>query len=378
MGSAERHIITMIGQTIYLNEESARKQVSMPFWAYHALKRGSEGTMTKGLVAYETLLLANEEYTDSFTDIEAQVDEQFASEVGAPSLEYLNKTKFSDRSDGVDELVQRVADGDPFGTAERVNVHLPVSLVDQIEGRGLGMEIAHGLAHTQVAPWSSRIERCEVKKQLIQFARGERVVEPHPFVEAVMEEDSSRWDIDPMLPDFAYDNWWESPDVTFGMISERGTEIKQSHTHRVPALQAAVTNADGVVTRSDVIDVVMEDMGVATRATAEKYADRLDFGESGGVEVDFVSDGLKEIAQMARDKMPDGHGLANLSAHELLLIDESVYDVDGSYPSSEDALEALESLWSMSKRTEMSPSGRAKANAAFYEFVSGQMGFYEE
>ncbi|GGC49927.1 hypothetical protein [Haloferax sulfurifontis] len=364
----------MIDSTIYLNEESERKQVSMPVWAYEALKRAANGTaMTKGLVAYEALLLENDKYEDAFTAIESEVDDQFVDVVGTDSLAFLQKKKFAARSEGIDELVRRVADGDPHETAERVNLHLPVSLTAQMEGRGLGSEIAHALAGVQIAPWSSRIERCDIKRQLITHARGDHVADPHPFVEAVMAEDPSHWDIDPMLPDFEFDNWWESPNVTFDLIHQRGTEIPNTHTWRVPALQAAVNNAEGAVTRSDVVDAAMDGMHVSTPETARKYADRIDFSESGGVEVDFVADGLTQLAEMARDKMPDGHPKENLPAHELLLIDEEVYDVDGAYPSEEDARDALESVRYMTDAGSASAPFQTKANAAFFQWLDREI-----
>ena len=92
----------MIGQTTYLNEESERKQVSMPYWAYHALKRGAAPSMTKGLVAYEALLLTHDKYSDSLTDVESLVDDVFAREVGTRSLDAINKIKFADKADCVD------------------------------------------------------------------------------------------------------------------------------------------------------------------------------------------------------------------------------------------------------------------------------------
>lgn len=369
----------MIDSTIYLTEESERKQVSMPVWAYATLKRAAaSGSMTKGLVAYEALLLENGKYEDSFTRIESEVDDQFATEVGVDSLAHLNKKKFCDRSEGIDELVRRVADGNPHETAERVNLHLPVSLVEQMEGRGLGSEIAHALAGVQIAPWSSRIERCGIKQQLITYAREEHVDDPHPLVEAVMEGNSSRWDIDPMLPDFEFDHWYESPNVTFDIIRQRGTEIPNTHTWRVPALQSALSNADGKVTRSDVVDAAMEGMGVSTPETAQKYADQIDFSESGGVEVDFVSGGLSEIADMARDQMPDGLPKADLPAHELLLIDEEVTDVDGAYPSEDEALEALESVHNMTDAGPASAPFQTRANQAFFRWLDREIEAFAE
>ena len=364
----------MIDSTIYLNEESERKQVSMPVWAYKALQRvANSGSMTKSLVAYEALLLEDGKYEDAFTAIESEVDDQFATEVGTDSLAFLQKMKFSERSEGIDELVRRVADGDPHETAEHVNLQLPVSLTAQMEGRGLGKEVAHALAGVQIAPWSSRIERCDIKRQLISHARGDHVADPHPFVEAVIDEDSSHWDIDPMLPDFEFDNWWESPNVTFDLIHQRGTEIPKTHTWRVPALQAAVNNAEGAVTRSDVVDAAKEGMGVSADETARKYANRIDFSASGGVEVDFVADGLTEIAEMARDQMPDGHEKANLPAHELLLIDEEVYDVDGAYPSDDEARDALESVRNMTNAGPGSAPFQTKANAAFLQWLDREI-----
>jgi len=351
--------------------------VSMPFWAYDTIKKlssdATNSTFTKGIVAYEALLVSNDKYEDSFSQIEAQIEADLSDVVGVDISENINKIKFADTDEAITNRAKSVTDGDPYTTAEQVNLHLPVSLCEQFEGRGLGQEVARGVAHIEAAPWSSRMERAEVKRQLLTYARGDRVEEPHEFVEAVMEGDTSRWDISDLVSAFKYDNRWEDPDITFDELEEVALEIPQTWRKRVPALQKAVSNVDGSITESEVVDWVMANMGVATRSTAQNYVDKIDFGKSDGIVVDWVTDTMQERAKHIRDDMDDDHQMQSKSDHELLGLHESVYDIDGVYASVEEAENAIDTI-SAENRTSRKIT---EQQSQYFKIIRAKLDFVE-
>lgn len=338
----------MIDKTILVDDISERKQVSMPFWAYFALKQASSKrtnrTFTKGIVAYEALLLANDQYKDSFTKIESQIDADLSDTLGTDISEPINKIKFANGEDSKFILANEVTDGDPYTTAERVNLHLPVTLCDQFDGRGLGHEVARSLIHVTSAPWSSRLERADVKRQIMTYAKGERVDEPHPFVDAIIQQDTSTWDIQNIISACAPDNPWEDPNITFESLQPVAMDIPHTSKKRVPALQLAVNNLEESMTQSDVFDWIMNHMDVDTPATAQKYVDNIEFDNAWGINVDWVIEEMTSRADYIRTVIPDDHPLQSKSDHELIGLTDGVYDVDGVYDSTEAAEDAIDSI----------------------------------
>jgi len=226
----------VVDNTVYCDEMGVRKQLTMDGWAAQALTTASN--ITKGVVAYECLLMANHDYNDEFSRVEQRVIDDEDELIGA-----LDDMVSSRVSNAKQTLVDDCEYDDPH---ERVDadIYIVESLVEELPQRYVGDEIAESVAYVVASPWSSRYDRLADVQDLITYRDSNELPdEASDFVRDIVSGESQRWDVN-ALHDIVTDDedWWESDDVVPPELVKRGTEIPKSSTRRLPPVKTAWAN----------------------------------------------------------------------------------------------------------------------------------------
>jgi hypothetical protein len=192
----------VISETTLLNRESARKQVTMPAYAVSALKSGEIKQMTKGIVAYECLMLANEEYEDSLQQIRARVTDELEGALGGLLVRDALKKIIRSRAPVAVEDLQLECEYDyPDRELSHVNLHLPTTLIEQLPmERYVGEHVKDAVVFTVASPWESRVELVTDLLDLLALTRSEEPEEPSEFVVEVMTGRSNRYAAEVLEP----------------------------------------------------------------------------------------------------------------------------------------------------------------------------------
>lgn len=185
----------VISETTLLNRKSSRKQVTMPAYAVSALKSGEIKQMTKGIVAYECLMLANEVYEDSLQDIRTRVIDELEEGVRGLSVQETLKKIISSRVPVAKEDLRMDSEyDDPDADISHVNLHLPTTLVEQLPmERYVGEHVTEAVVYTVASPWESRVELVRDLFDILALSRGEEPVDPSGFVIEVTTGRSNRF-----------------------------------------------------------------------------------------------------------------------------------------------------------------------------------------
>lgn len=263
----------VISETLLVDEEPSRSQLTMPAYAVSALQSGRIKKMTKGMVAYECLMLAHEEYKDSLQDIRIYLLDELEGEVSGLSVrDELKKIILAVEEDGRGELVFECSFEDPMAKIDHVEVWLPASMEREFtRKRYIGELISDAIVYAVASPWSGRTELINDLIDLLELARGGEPEEPSQFVidvmtgrsntyhseslqplhEAVMgdspfqplDRDGKRTDVDESVdgvPAWASEYDWEavglepSSSVDFIRGKELISSVKQTPKQRVP------------------------------------------------------------------------------------------------------------------------------------------------
>lgn len=263
----------MIQNTVYLNEESERKQLTMPFWAYEFLKSDDGESMSKGVKAYEALLFAFDEYEDSLTDIESNIDDQLESFASHSLFTAVQKIKNEKHS-------LENADFDSEERADRINIHLPVSLTEQLTVKwGIGDHIAEAIYEVEESAYADRLDRINCKREIVNYLQDKRTAVDHPVAQAVIDGDSDVYDVDEAHAELQYitdDEWYLADSVTVDQIEDRGSEISdKDRSGKIQALETAVENSDEELDEEELVQLAKKAFDVED-STAAGYVDDID------------------------------------------------------------------------------------------------------
>lgn len=283
----------VISETMLVDVEPTRKQLTMPAYAVSALQSGKIKKMSKGIIAYECLMLANDEYNDSLQRIRSRVVCELEKSLGGLSWqEVVRKIILSREGEARLELFEKCSFEDPEADIGHVEVWFPSSIEREIpRQRYIGQHVTDAIVYTVASPWASRAELIQDVLDLIALARGEAVDESEvsdfvvdvmtgrsntysqeilePLHDAVMGDspyqpvdgegvrtdeptpavdtsvdDSADESVDGEVPAWAREYEWNlvSPDdeLDLGEARELLDEAKQTPAARVPIVFAAV------------------------------------------------------------------------------------------------------------------------------------------
>ena len=270
----------MIDQTLYLDTETSRKQVTMDRWAYDLLKSTGSESLTKSLVSYEALMFANPEYEDALNQIESSVDDQLASVATDSFSETVEKIKNS----------EQYIDTDDTDRLDRVNLQIPVSVLDDISelsgiNRGIGDHIADAVHKMHTSAYADRADRINAKQQLISYIEED----DHPSHEvaiAVVDGDDTVYSVldahAELQKIIGETEVWERDDLNKENLLEEDVwnDIPATKEKRVEAIQTVIDNES--LTESQVIDLI--DNFALSAPTRRDYIANLEFEDE--VEID--------------------------------------------------------------------------------------------
>lgn len=321
----------MIEGTIYLNEESTRKQLTMPFWAYDWIKSNDGESLSKGQKVYEVLFMVSNEYEDSLTETESFVDDQLESLTSERFVETVEKIKSQKAHDPESEY-------DSDDRVSDVNLQIPPSLDEQItQRRYIGDMIAEKVSEYIESAYSDRLDRLDCKKELVRWFQDNRTSVENRVAKAIVEGDESEFNVEEahqQLQLLREDNWWESDSVTVDILLERGTDIPQGVSNRATALQTSIRNADGDYTEEEIYNLADNIFEVGEK-TIEKYVEAIDMRSTSS---DTVYVDMMEIARQVLESDEE----VDEDYEEYLGLEESEL-LEGEYPKGK-VVDEIESL----------------------------------
>lgn len=167
----------VISETTKIETEPEQRQAYLPYYAISALK---QERLSKGLVAYEAIMLANAEYEDSLQQIRSRVVGELEKSLGGLSWEDEKKKIISARLEMAREdliLECEYEEKEALGK-HATTTYLPLMLTEQFTfQRGLGELITDSLVWVHASPWSSRTELIQDVLDLTALARGQELDE---------------------------------------------------------------------------------------------------------------------------------------------------------------------------------------------------------
>lgn len=173
-------------QTLYLNEESDRKQLTMEKRAYEHLKTDEDETATKSMKAYEAILFHFDEYRDAIDDYEDRVDDELI-DIGTSEFHSVLEKISSQKDSVTDDEKEKVS---------HVNIHLPESLVEQFTfNRYLGRKIQESVYDIESSAYQDRLDRIQCKEQVIEYIKDNRKLPSHDIARSIVEGESELYDV---------------------------------------------------------------------------------------------------------------------------------------------------------------------------------------
>ena len=330
----------MIQQTLYMDTETVRKQLTMDRWAYDLIKSSDSESLTKGLVAYEAVMFSNNQYTDSLSQIESSVDDQLSTVASNSFLDSIQKIKICDKE----------VDTTDTDRLDYVNIHLPDPLITEIRDiggiqRGLGDHIADAVYKLAKSAYTDRTDRIKVKQQLISYIQYDEYPS-HDVAQAVVDGDDTVYSVSDAHNELQKITGeievWERDDLNKEDLLDEDLwgEIPETKSKRVEALQNVVHNEQ--MTESEVVDFV--DQFNLSAPTRKSYVEELDYVHD--VEIDaagILSEIYKEEVTSDLDLRLRNHfsGPAEVAT----ITDIDAYDnLDGTPLPLETAEQYIDSL----------------------------------
>lgn len=162
--------------TIYQDSSGVRKQVSISNYAVSKIMDMTEsGASTKGLIAYEMLMLTTPEYTDPYSRVESRLFSELEQYYNSEVREFFTQNQMAsgNKKSVMQELELSCRYDDAHGRMRNCTFYFPESFLEtNIEGRGLGDEIASALVESLACPYDDRLERSDIMINLIELAEG--------------------------------------------------------------------------------------------------------------------------------------------------------------------------------------------------------------
>jgi hypothetical protein len=309
----------IISQTTKMETEPDENQAYMPYFSISALK---QERLSKGLVAYEAIMLANEMYEDPLQRIRSQLVDELEGQVSGLSVRNeFKKIIHAMEEDAREELIISCEyEADEAIAKHPTTLYLPLMLTDQFDfQRGLGKLLTDSLVFVEACPWGSRVEFVQDLIDLLSLARGgsvEELEEPSQFVidvatgrsntyyseslqplhEAIMgdspfqpiDRDGKRTDVDESVdgvPAWASAYSWDAVSPADELELEEAKELAvstaQTKRERVPIVYArmnwtggetgAVVGESQAVSQTNVLYKFNEDVSVKAESTLETY-----------------------------------------------------------------------------------------------------------
>jgi hypothetical protein len=278
-----------------VDEEPFEKQPTVPGWAVTQLQSGNIRQMSKGVLAYECLMMAYDRYSDSFSELEQKAVSGVSEDIfglldGMVEEQVVTaKSELQDESDYPDE------------ETVTTSLHLPGSVIDELPSYEAGYHIADAVAYVHASPWSSRHDRLSDVQDLVAIIRGDSVDEPSWFVQDVMDGESHKYNVDDIHAAVEGEiEIWEQSGFDLAELKRVSESITQTPEARSAALEAALDAEGDALTTEDIIQIAMdEEVYGCVRSTARDYAERVNLDT--GVKIDLEA----TVARIADDADPN-------------------------------------------------------------------------
>ncbi|MFC7232971.1 hypothetical protein ACFQMM_23235 [Saliphagus sp. GCM10025308] len=297
----------IVSDTVLRDEPSERTQRTVPGYVSWALSRTGIDRMSKGLVAYEVLHLAYDEYEDALSRHEAALFEQLDDEAGTDTREMLDYIVMSRESTARTDLIKE-CEFEPPEESMPADLHFPAEFVDALPSYALADHLEHAIVYAAASPWTSRLDRMDDLQDLLLWTRGVSPNEPSHFVEEVVSGESRKWDVerlhDRLSPDVER---YERSDLTIDDLRHWGEDIKQVPSARAQALETALSNEDtGIPYQPKGVRVrATEIYGDVTDETAHRYAALVDL-ETVNENVETIDLDVDALIERLEDEAYDG------------------------------------------------------------------------
>lgn len=276
----------MVDKTLYKNEESTRKRLTMAKPAYEWLKSDNNASMTKGLKLYEVISYSLDSEVDYIDTLEGEVDDKLADLSSEDFVKSLQKIKSQNN-------FEDITGGPNVEDVKYVNVHIPDTFDQEVDSYGLGRQAEDAIQFFIESPFQSRMDRMECKKDLIQYIQFDR--DPSHLVAVAIVRGQSEvvdvQDIHKELMDIT-GGWYRSDDLTIDTLVARGKEIPQSQTQdRINALETAIENSYSYdLDEHELSDLIKECFRVRSEPTIQKYKTMIDSEHTvDSVTLDFIT-----------------------------------------------------------------------------------------
>lgn len=180
-------------QTVYDGGDVERKQPTLTRRTDELLNSLAEESqrLSKGIVAYEMILLGSTDYSDVFTSTEdlifSQLEDLYDTRVG----EFFKKNQMVSEKESRNQLsAECTADGDDvMDKISHCSLWLPTELAEQLRGsRGLNDRIDAGLYVylSDESPYNDRLNRAELVSELVS---AESVDDVPTYIESLIDLD---------------------------------------------------------------------------------------------------------------------------------------------------------------------------------------------
>jgi hypothetical protein len=334
----------MVNKTILNDQDSQKIRVSMPHWCIDYLKQGQTRKMSKGIVAYETILMVDDRFEDDLTELETMINNQ----LNAHSYSLASDIEKIKNSSAV--LVEAHFDGAIDSEAKSQEpLWFPQSFVQDIrdnEGqRYIGQWIAECVEKAHHSAYTDRFHRISVKKDIL--AKIEDGEECDTVIgQGVVKNESSQFTGVGTVHEQVVD---QTEDVHQRILQTdleaqkardiiNNNDIKKSRKYRVPLVEAISGDA---CSRSKIITVASNCFPDIADATAQNYADEIIDGRDSFHTYEFESD--TEIVTGDELYCASEVLLMDLVEAEINDLKEALSEMDKvHYPSVIEYLEQLE------------------------------------
>lgn len=275
----------MIRNVNYRKVDRQRKRPKVTKFVKSEVKRLNQGNLKRGLVVYEVLLLENDEYSDSLTEIEENIDREMADVVSTPTDDISNTLKkiiIAGKEDGRSELVQRCDAAKPKEKIGEMSFEIPEDLDTPY---GWNQTVEDAFVSYEENAFEDRADRIKCKQELLAYLKyGE---EPSHRIARAIVEDDDRYRVEAArivleLDSDDEDEWWMDENLTIDDLRQRdhtenGSGLSQKQREeRIQALQKALENDKSVSSDAEVAEVVEQIYGVQSDVTLNKYVSDID------------------------------------------------------------------------------------------------------
>lgn len=180
-------------QTVYDGGDVERKQPTLTRRTDELLNSLAEESqrLSKGIVAYEMILLGSTDYSDVFTSTEDLIFSQLEDLYGTRVGEFFKRNQMVSEKESRNQLsAECTADGDDvMDKISHCSLWLPTELAEQLRGsRGLNDRIDAGLYVylSDESPYNDRLNRAELVSELVS---AESVDDVPTYIESLIDLD---------------------------------------------------------------------------------------------------------------------------------------------------------------------------------------------